>query len=150
MRLGINFGYQDWSRGLDGAVALAQEADRLGFHSGGTAEAYGTAAIAPPTWLMAHTGRINFGPGIMPMPARTPAMARTPAASSSFAASTKSGSIDSSPSSTMRFGVAPSTMRSRTGQSKVVALPMSPGMRGNLVSSHRIPIAAPEVLRPPP
>lgn len=80
MRLGINFGYQDWSRGLDGAVALAQEADRLGFHSGWTAEAYGTDAIAPLTWLMAHTERMNFGSGIMQMPARTPAMTAMTAA----------------------------------------------------------------------
>jgi alkanesulfonate monooxygenase SsuD/methylene tetrahydromethanopterin reductase-like flavin-dependent oxidoreductase (luciferase family) len=55
MRLGINFGYQDWGRGLDAATAIAQEADRLGFHSGWTAEAYGTDAVTPLTWLMAHT-----------------------------------------------------------------------------------------------
>jgi len=30
MRLGISFGYQDWGTGLPGAIALAQEADRLG------------------------------------------------------------------------------------------------------------------------
>jgi len=80
MRLGINFGYQDWGRGLDGAVALAQEADRLGFHSGWTAEAYGTDAVTPLTWLMAHTEQMNFGPAIMQMPARTPAMTAMTAA----------------------------------------------------------------------
>ena len=49
MRLGISFGYQDWGAGLADAVALAQEADRLGFHSGWVAEAYGTDAITPAT-----------------------------------------------------------------------------------------------------
>ena len=46
MRLGISFGYQDWGAGLPGAIALAQEADRLGYHSGWVAEAYGSTRIA--------------------------------------------------------------------------------------------------------
>lgn len=74
MRLGINFGFQDWGSGLANAVSVAQEADRLGFHSGWTAEAYGTDAVAPLTWLMAHTDRMSWGTSIMQMPARTPAM----------------------------------------------------------------------------
>jgi len=74
MRLGLNLGYQDWGRNLPGAIALAQEADRLGFHSMWTAEAYGTDAVTPLTWLLAHTEQINAGPAIMQMPARTPAM----------------------------------------------------------------------------
>jgi F420-dependent oxidoreductase-like protein len=80
MRLGINFGYQDWGNGLPGAIALAQEADRLGFHSGWTAEAYGTDAITPITWLLASTERMSFGSAIMQMPARTPAMTAMTAA----------------------------------------------------------------------
>ena len=47
MRLGISFGYQDWGTGLSSAIALAQEADRLGYESGWVAEAYGTDAITP-------------------------------------------------------------------------------------------------------
>jgi F420-dependent oxidoreductase-like protein len=74
MRLGLNLGYQDWGRNLPGAIALAQEADRLGFHSMWTAEAYGTDAVTPLTWLLAHTEQINAGTAIMQMPARTPAM----------------------------------------------------------------------------
>jgi len=73
MRLGINFGYQDWGAGLDNAIQLAQEAERLGFHSAWTAEAYGTDCITPLTWLAAHTERLNVGSAIMQMPARTPA-----------------------------------------------------------------------------
>ena len=80
MRLGINFGYQDWGAGLADAVAHAQEAERLGFHSVWTAEAYGTDAVTPLTWLMAHTERIKFGTAIMQMPARTPAMTAMTAA----------------------------------------------------------------------
>ncbi len=80
MRLGINFGYQDWGRGVGAAVAMAKEADSLGFHSAWTAEAYGTDAITPLTWLMANTEQLNFGPAIMQMPARTPAMTAMTAA----------------------------------------------------------------------
>ncbi len=80
MRLGINFGYQDWGTGLAGAVQLAQEAERLGYHSVWTAEAYGTDAVTPLTWLMAHTERLNFGSAILQMPARTPAMTAMTAA----------------------------------------------------------------------
>jgi len=80
MRLGVNFGYQDWGSGLANAVSVAQEADRLGFHSGWTAEAYGTDAITPLTWLMANTERMNWGTAIMQMPARSPAMTAMTAA----------------------------------------------------------------------
>jgi len=80
MRLGVNFGYQDWGSGLSGAIAAAQEADRLGFHSGWTAEAYGSDAVTPLTWLMAHTERMSWGTAIMQMPARTPAMTAMTAA----------------------------------------------------------------------
>jgi F420-dependent oxidoreductase-like protein len=74
MRLGISFGYQDWGAGLPGAIALAQEADRLGYHSGWVAEAYGTDAITPITWLLAHTQNLKMGSAIAQMPARAPAM----------------------------------------------------------------------------
>ncbi len=80
MRLGINLGYQDWANGLPQAVATIQHAERLGFDSAWTAEAYGTDAVTPLTWLMAHTERIKLGPAIMQMPARTPAMTAMTAA----------------------------------------------------------------------
>jgi len=80
MRLGINLGYQDWGKGLPGALAIAKEADQLGYHSGWTAEAYGTDCVTPLTWLMAHTERMNWGTAIMQMPARTPAMTAMTAA----------------------------------------------------------------------
>src|SRR3954447_5005801 len=80
MRLGINFGYQDWGNGLAGAVELAQAAERLGYHSVWTAEAYGTDAVTPGTWILANTEKISFGSAILQMPARTPAMTAMTAA----------------------------------------------------------------------
>jgi F420-dependent oxidoreductase-like protein len=80
LRLGLNLGYQDWANGLDQAVATVQRAESLGFHSAWTAEAYGTDAVTPLTWLMAHTERMHLGPAIMQMPARTPAMTAMTAA----------------------------------------------------------------------
>ncbi|MCU1457139.1 MAG: putative F420-dependent oxidoreductase, Rv3520c family [Actinomycetia bacterium] len=74
MRLGINLGYQDWGTGLADALELAREAERLGYHSAWTAEAYGTDAITPLTWILAHTTTLHGGSAVMQMPARTPAM----------------------------------------------------------------------------
>jgi F420-dependent oxidoreductase-like protein len=72
MRLGLNFGY--WGSGPSENVALAQEAERLGYDSLWTAEAYGSDAVTPLVWLAARTERIKVGTAIMQMPARTPAM----------------------------------------------------------------------------
>ncbi|MBM3659627.1 MAG: LLM class F420-dependent oxidoreductase [Actinobacteria bacterium] len=80
MRLGISFGYQDWGAGLPNAIAMAQEADRLGYESGWVAEAYGTDAITPITWMLAHTERLKMGTAIAQMPARAPAMTAMTAA----------------------------------------------------------------------
>jgi len=69
MRLGLQLGYDDPL----GAVALGQEADRLGFHSVWTSEAWGADAVTVASWLAATTERIGIGTAIMQMPARTPA-----------------------------------------------------------------------------
>jgi F420-dependent oxidoreductase-like protein len=53
---------------------LIKEADRLGFDSVWTAEAYGSDAITPLAWIAAQTTRLKLGSGIMQMAARTPAM----------------------------------------------------------------------------
>ena len=78
MRLGLNFGY--WGSGPSNNIELAQEAERLGYHSLWTAEAYGSDAVAPLVWLAAKTERIHVGTAIMQMPARTPAMTAMTAA----------------------------------------------------------------------
>ncbi len=69
MRLGLQLGYDD----PVAAVALAEEAERLGFHSVWTSEAYGTDAVTPMAWVAARTKRILVGSAIMQMPARSPA-----------------------------------------------------------------------------
>lgn len=78
MRLGLNLGY--WGAGAVDHVTMAQEADRLGYHSVWSAEAYGSDAVTTLTWLAAKTERINVGTAIMQMPARTPAMTAMTAA----------------------------------------------------------------------
>jgi F420-dependent oxidoreductase-like protein len=78
MRLGLNLGY--WSSGPADSVGLALEAERLGFHSLWTAEAYGSDSVTTLTWLAAKTERIKVGTAIMQMPARTPAMTAMTAA----------------------------------------------------------------------
>ncbi len=78
MRLGLNLGY--WGSTPVDNVALAQEADRLGFHSLWTAEAYGSDAVSPLVWLAAKTEKINVGTAIMQMTARVPAMTAMTAA----------------------------------------------------------------------
>jgi F420-dependent oxidoreductase-like protein len=72
MRLGLNVGYSGSTMSLP--MELVHEADRLGFHSAWTAEAYGSDAITPAAWIAAQTKQLRVGTGIMQMPARTPAM----------------------------------------------------------------------------
>src|SRR6266540_1680498 len=78
MRLGLNLGY--WGSNPEDNVTLAREADRLGFHSVWTAEAYGSDAVTTLTWLAAKTEKINVGTAIMQMTARAPAMTAMTAA----------------------------------------------------------------------
>src|SRR6185436_15071008 len=72
MRLGLNIGYSGARMSLN--MPLIKEADRLGFHSVWSAEAYGSDAVTPLAWIAARTKTINVASGIMQMPARTPAM----------------------------------------------------------------------------
>lgn len=79
MRLGLSLGY--WgSRPAQEMVGLVQEAERLGYDSLWTAEAYGSDALTPLAWLGALTSRIKLGSGIMQMSARVPAMTAMTAA----------------------------------------------------------------------
>ncbi|MFB6500535.1 MULTISPECIES: LLM class F420-dependent oxidoreductase [unclassified Streptomyces] len=71
MRLGLALGY--WGRGPDPAhLELARTAEQLGYASVWTAEAWGSDAFTPLTWIAAHTSRIRLGTGIAQMAARTP------------------------------------------------------------------------------
>ncbi|MFL5514825.1 MAG: LLM class flavin-dependent oxidoreductase, partial [Gemmatimonadales bacterium] len=72
MRLGLNTGY--WTGGPPpGAAESVQEAERLGFDSLWTAEAYGSDALMPLAWWGAATEKIKLGTGIVQISARTPA-----------------------------------------------------------------------------
>ncbi len=72
MRLGLNLGYSGPTFSLN--LPLILEAERVGFHSVWTAEAYGSDAVTPLAYIAARTERIRLGTAIMQMPARTPAM----------------------------------------------------------------------------
>ena len=72
LKLGYNTGY--WSAGPPvGAKEAVVEAERLGFNSVWTAEAYGSDALTPLAWWGAATEQIKLGTAIMQMSARTPA-----------------------------------------------------------------------------
>lgn len=71
MKLGLGMGY--WSAGPPpGTLEMVLEAERLGFDSVWTAEAYGSDALTPLAWFGSHTSRVKLGTGICQMPARTP------------------------------------------------------------------------------
>src|SRR6188474_850181 len=79
MQLGINLGY--WGAGMDADnLAVAQEADRLGYASAWAAEAYGSDAATVLAWVAAQTERIDVGSAVFQIPARTPAMTAMTAA----------------------------------------------------------------------
>jgi F420-dependent oxidoreductase-like protein len=80
MRLGLNLGYQAaWTTPVD-HLALAQEADRLGFSVIWVAEAYGSDSPSILSWVAGQTQRIDVGSAVMQIPARTPAMTAMTAA----------------------------------------------------------------------
>jgi F420-dependent oxidoreductase-like protein len=72
MKLALSVGYFGARMALP--VDLVLEAERLGYHSIWTAEAYGSDAVTPLAYLAAKTARIKLGTGILQMPGRTPAM----------------------------------------------------------------------------
>jgi len=80
MRLGLTLGYQTaWSTPAD-HLALAQEADRLGFSVVWAAEAYGSDSPTMLAWIAGQTTAIDIGAAVMQIPGRTPAMTAMTAA----------------------------------------------------------------------
>ena len=72
LRLGLNTGY--WGAGPpSGVQASIAEAERLGFDSMWTAEAYGSDVLTPLAWWGSQTTRLRLGTAIVQMSARTPA-----------------------------------------------------------------------------
>ena len=72
MRLGFYMGYAPPGTNPLELIALAQEAERLGYSSAWAAEAWGTDAVSVLSWLGATTSSINLGSAILQLPARTP------------------------------------------------------------------------------
>ena len=68
MKLGILLGYS--GKRLHIAMDTVKHAESLGFDSVWTAEAYGSDAVTPATWILAQTEKIRVGTAIMQMPAR--------------------------------------------------------------------------------
>ena len=79
MRLGVSMGYVLGSSG-DDIVALAREAERLGYSVAWVAEAYGSDAATMLSYVAAKTERIDVGAAVFQIPARTPAMTAMTAA----------------------------------------------------------------------
>src|SRR4051794_16083546 len=80
VRLGLHIGY--WGLGMtaDEQLELVLEAERLGYDSVWTAEAYGSDAATVLAWLAQATSRIKLGSAIFQMPGRSAAMTAMTAA----------------------------------------------------------------------
>jgi F420-dependent oxidoreductase-like protein len=80
MELGVHIGY--WGLGLtrEDQKEIAQAAERLGYDSIWTAEAYGSDAATILGWLAAVTSKIKLGSAIFQMPGRSAAMTAMTAA----------------------------------------------------------------------
>ena len=71
LELGFMIGY--WGAGPPvGAAELLLEAERLGYSTAWTAEAYGSDALTPLAWYGSQSTRIQLGTSIVQMSARTP------------------------------------------------------------------------------
>jgi F420-dependent oxidoreductase-like protein len=73
MRLGLMMGYSGAAVSID--VELIREAERLGYDSVWSAEAWGSDAVTPLAWLAPQTKTIKLGTAIMQLPGRSPANA---------------------------------------------------------------------------
>ncbi|HEY3820666.1 MAG TPA: LLM class F420-dependent oxidoreductase [Polyangiaceae bacterium] len=71
MRLGLMVGYSGAKISLD--MNLIHEAEKSGFDSVWTAEAWGSDAVSPLAWIGAQTTKIKLGTAIMQLPGRSPA-----------------------------------------------------------------------------
>lgn len=80
MKLGVHLGY--WGLGLTSAdqISIVQEAEKLGYDSVWTAEAYGSDAATILAWLAAQTTTIKLGSAIFQIPGRSAGMTAMTAA----------------------------------------------------------------------
>jgi len=73
VKLALSLGYSGGR--LDLPMERIKLAERLGYDSVWTAEAYGSDAMTPLAYIAAHTDRIRLGTGIIQLAGRAPAMA---------------------------------------------------------------------------
>jgi F420-dependent oxidoreductase-like protein len=79
MRLGLSLGYWGMGNNADN-LALAREADRLGYAVAWAAEAYGSDAATVLAWVAAQTQAMDVGSAVFQIPARSAAMTAMTAA----------------------------------------------------------------------
>ncbi len=72
MKLGLVFGYSGAKVQIP--MDLILEAEKIGYESVWSAEAWGSDAVTPIAWILAQTSKIKAGTAIMQMAARTPSM----------------------------------------------------------------------------
>ena len=80
MKLGVQLGYWGFGQSMADQLEVAQAAEKLGYDSVWTAEAYGSDAATVLAWLAAGTEKIKLGAGIFQIPARSAAMTAMTAA----------------------------------------------------------------------
>ena len=120
LKLGLAQGY--WGAAPNpNFVEMAQEAEKLGFDSVWSAEAWGSDAITPLAWILARTTKLKAGTAICQVPARTPAnialrrlgLSGSPASTTRFAnaiasaCSKDAGVTVSNPRSSLMTAIAP-------------------------------------------
>jgi F420-dependent oxidoreductase-like protein len=71
LKIGLQLGYWQAQPPVD-LIGLAQEAERVGYDSIWTAEAWGSDAFTPLAWIGAHTSRVRLGTSVVQLSARTP------------------------------------------------------------------------------
>jgi F420-dependent oxidoreductase-like protein len=72
LSIGLQLGYWQAQPPPD-LIGLAQAAERAGYDSIWTAEAWGSDAFTPLAWIGAHTSKIRLGTSVVQLSARTPA-----------------------------------------------------------------------------
>src|SRR5688572_28823367 len=75
LKLGMNTGFSSARPPSSGTLDAIKEAERLGFDSIWTSEAYGCDVLSPLAWWGSHTERVRLGTSIMQMSARRPTAA---------------------------------------------------------------------------
>jgi F420-dependent oxidoreductase-like protein len=71
LKIGLQLGYWQAQPPPD-LIGMAQEAERRGYDSVWTAEAWGSDAFTPLAWVGAHTSKIRLGTSVVQLSARTP------------------------------------------------------------------------------